>query len=165
MRTAEQRWRGGGGKHDKIHIISYFCALDHESVRISGNSNCCTILELLSNPAKALSSAEIPSVIRAVSPLLIISSHPAAEHPSPSTVTMSNADARVFQRSRRGKTVPSRRADLPPLSSPPDKNRLGSPPPARPCLSDRRGMEGTGQQIEERSASTPPPAPVRRRRI
>lgn len=140
MRTGEQR-RRGGRKHEKIHIIAYFCVLDHESVRISGNSDCCKILELFSNREGEKKSQQKPCHLpkyhllsAPCPPLLIISSHPAAEHPSPSTVTMSNADARVFQRSRKNCTFTESRSASPVRASQ-KRTRLGSSPPrVRVCL-------------------------------
>lgn len=114
------------------------------------------------NPAKALSSVaspEIPSVIRSVSPQLI-SSPPAAEHPSPSTVTMSNAQAR-FAGETYGNVYLHRRQTRLPIVA---RTSSDIPPPVRVCvLSPRDG--GHRAPDRERSASTPPPSLVRRRRI
>lgn len=99
-----------------------------------------TILNLRGNPAKALSSLEIPSVIRSVSPSLI-SSHPAAEHPSPSTVTMSNTEARYS--SETGGTLYLHQQQICVSVFVQTSSDI-----LYPCLSVRRGMEGTGQQTE-----------------
>lgn len=98
----------------------------------------------------------MPSVFRAESPSLI-SSHPAAEHPSPSTVTMSNAGAQLFRKEPRRAYLHGRTSDS--LSSP--ANLLGCP--LYVCVWSRRDG-GHGAPDTEWSASTPPPAAVRRRR-
>lgn len=72
---------------------------------------------------------------------LLISSHPAAEHPSPSTVTMSNTEAWFSAATERNGTFNNSRSVS--LSSTKTSSHIPCP-----CLSDCQRMEGTGQQIE-----------------
>ncbi|KAK5902362.1 hypothetical protein CesoFtcFv8_007620 [Champsocephalus esox] len=93
-------------------------------------------------------SPELPSVLRSVLPSLI-SSHPAAKHPSTSTVTMSNTEARYSRESEGNCTfIDSKSVSL----SSPKAPRIS---PVRVC--DRRGMEGTGQPIESDQHPLRPP--------
>lgn len=88
----------------------------------------------------------------------LISSHPAAEHPSPSTVTMSNTEARYSSETEWNCTFHQQQVCLPILAP----NLLGYPPSVS-VWSPRDG--GHRAADRERSASTPPPTRVRRRRI
>lgn len=95
--------------------------------------------ETQQNPSRNTICFSVPCL-----PPLLISSHPASQHPSPSTVTMSNTDARCSRANRSHRTLVSRTSV--PVSSP-QKKHTSSVVPC-PRLSDRRGMEGTGQLIQ-----------------
>ena len=144
----------GGENTKKIHIIAYFCVLDHESVRISGNSDCCKILELFSNREGERASKN-PVICRnticyprrvppySSSPPIL---QPSILHPPRSqcqTPTRGCSSGAV-------KTVPSRRADLPPRSAPPKKEPASDLPP-RASVSVWSARDG-GHRAADRGA-------------